>query len=275
MRPMAVLLAMGLGAFPACAWATTVYLFGQVGDRPVFASIDRDGKELSGWYVYDAVGKSLQLKGTVESSGAFVLDESPSEHAPDSHGGKTGRFTGTVKGNDWSGTWSKPDGTGPRAFSLSESRDGLAAATGKFHCEVKDSVVSGTGENTLRGRLEYSFDIELAKGEVKDFQAAYNGKYSDHNDQSCAIGMEDLVRVKSDNGIVLQTRSDDPPHGPVPGCTIRILGTAGTLYVGMGDATSKDDNVCRQSEDRMFCSPQAWWPDLLLDRRTLKCKTVG
>lgn len=43
----------------------------------------------------------------------------------------------------------------------------------------------------------------------------------------------------------------------------------------MSDPDAKDDNVCRQSQDRMLCSPRAWWPDLPLDRRTLKCKAVG
>lgn len=64
----------------------------------------KSGGELKGSYKYTGKGGSLELKGTVEPSGEFTMNESVGDKT-------TGIFSGTLSGDNMSGEWSNPDGT--------------------------------------------------------------------------------------------------------------------------------------------------------------------
>jgi hypothetical protein len=67
---------------------------------------------------------------------------------------------------------------------------------------------------------------------------------------------------------------DQPPTADSQRCTIRIVGDADALYVQFGDWTEQN-NDCRFSGDRAFCSPRSWPADMIVNRRTKSCRTVG
>lgn len=81
----------------------------------------REGETFSGYYLYEISGGNINLEGTINANGAFVLKEN------DFEGKQTGVFKGkltrSVLGGEslhLEGTWSKPDGTGAMSFSLNE-----------------------------------------------------------------------------------------------------------------------------------------------------------
>ena len=64
--------------------------------------LDQKAQVLTGTYSYGATGKPLNLKGTVDTVGKFVLEEF------DGKGTKTGKFTGQMLGgNCMTGVWAK------------------------------------------------------------------------------------------------------------------------------------------------------------------------
>ena len=81
----------------------------------------REGDRLTGSYFYESVGKDLSLRGTIDAAGNFQLQEF------DAAGAQTGLFKGAWKGpqcedcvDTLTGKWTRPDGTRPLEFILSE-----------------------------------------------------------------------------------------------------------------------------------------------------------
>jgi hypothetical protein len=46
-----------------------------------------------------------------------------------------------------------------------------------------------------------------------------------------------------------------------------------TLWIRFGDS-SEEANDCRGVASTMFCSPRTFWNDVILDRRTQKCRAL-
>jgi hypothetical protein len=100
---LTILIALTTSARPASAQ--------QSGEREFVGTINntlavrfrlsQSGKVLSGSYVYERIGKSLQLNGAMTYEEEFYLNEL------DDHGSQTGKFEGAFVTKDWiEGTWS-------------------------------------------------------------------------------------------------------------------------------------------------------------------------
>ena len=114
MKLAAIAVLLAAMVLPATLHARPVYLFGEIGKSSVLAVVDREGNALSGWYLYSAVGKELQLSGQSDASGAFHLDESVDAH-------KTGVFEGKFDGGALERRMAKRGGR--RAARLLADRD--------------------------------------------------------------------------------------------------------------------------------------------------------
>lgn len=93
------------------------------GNLKIEMALTRDGERLIGTYFYPKVGKTINLRGTIDKNDNVELRES------DDTGADTGIFKGKWKPSsteaeldlvDIEGKWSKPDGTKQTAFVVTE-----------------------------------------------------------------------------------------------------------------------------------------------------------
>ncbi len=261
MKLPAVLAFVVASLFPATLSAHPLYLFGQIGKSAVMAMVNRDGNALTGWYLYLDIGKELRLSGQIDATGDFQLDETVDSK-------KTGRLQGKMEGGHWTGEWRRPDGGSPLAFALAESRDTLAAVSDQFRCSTKKRDKDGW-------TYAHSLKLELAKGAVKALDAGLSESSTNEGRQGCFYSLQDFSRVPTDAGVLLKAKDeDDPMTEESQHCTIRIVGDADTLFVQFGDPTGKNDD-CRFSGATAFCSPRSWMADIIVNRKTKSCKSVG
>lgn len=99
---------------------------GDIGNSQVEMRLRRAGENLSGTYAYDGIGRSLTLKGHIDSGGRLTLREF------DARGRQTGKFDCKYSEESLEsptprieGYWSKPDGEQQIFVSLTEQPDGL------------------------------------------------------------------------------------------------------------------------------------------------------
>jgi hypothetical protein len=106
------------------AQAGQKYFFrGNIANLSIEMQLLRDGEHLSGTYFYPKVGKNISLSGTVDKDNNVTLNESD----------ETGKQTGTFKGKwqtasdspdpsifEIEGKWSKPDGSKPTEFMVTQ-----------------------------------------------------------------------------------------------------------------------------------------------------------
>jgi hypothetical protein len=137
---------------------------GRLGDKyDVRVTLTRDAATLAGQYSYVHVADSLlKLTGTIDDHGAFSLDESDS-------GKKTGQFKGTLSEDatgllQIAGTWSKPDGAKPLAFTLPEE-----------HFDVDGTVVryqaAALKESNEKARWAVDIHYPRLEGSAKGIEA--------------------------------------------------------------------------------------------------------
>ena len=239
--------------------AETLYLFGRIGDFPVAAALERDDERLSGWYFYQSRAKLIRLDGRIDRGGVFRMDEL-------TDGKKTGIFEGIAKEGRWAGMWRKTPGTASLSFSLEEARDRLTGLKGEYRCETSERVAR------YRYTYRWSLRLGLADGAVKRLDSAQGSYGDDKDEQACSIDLTDLKQTATETGILLSHK--DNGSGEEGGrCTVRIVGGGDLLWVRFGDS-SEDGNDCRSAGSNMLCSPRAFWNDIILDRRTQKCKAL-
>ena len=91
---------------------------GSIGDKRIYMSLKRDGRNLSGTYQYQKIGRDLRLSGTIDAEGSFRLEEL------DPKGAKTGEFTGKWSEDTGavtlSGEWKAPKSSETWAFYLDQ-----------------------------------------------------------------------------------------------------------------------------------------------------------
>ena len=114
--------------------------------------LSQNGNEIRGTYVYEKVGKELQLSGSV-SGERVTLKES------DQYGNQTGIFKGRFVNADLiEGTWTNADGT--RTFFFS-----VRAGTGEPRTPASPSGIGGQYKRlNARGKLDYhsaEIDVQL------------------------------------------------------------------------------------------------------------------
>lgn len=262
MKVFGVFLALAALVWPAVAcWASTLYVFGEVGKAPVLAMLDREGDAVSGWYFYLAIGKEIQLNGKVDASGSFQLAESLDSR-------QTGRFEGVVIGGRWTGVWRKAAGAAAFPFTFNETRDALAGQSGQYRCATKrrDKAYGWT--------YEHSLSLVLRHGAVQAFDASLTAASAQGETQSCYYGLDNFTQRPFEAGVLLTSKSEgetdtaDSQH-----CTIRVVDAGDYLLVKFGDPAQKNDD-CRATASRAFCSPRALMADMIVNRKTQACMTV-
>lgn len=236
---------------PLCA--QTFFFSGKVGTAPVFASLSRDGNQLTGWYLYTKHEKQIELQGTIDSSGKFHLDESSFDTTKN-----TGSFTGNADKGVWHGTWRDAKGGAATAFSLTENHDSLAKLSGDFRCTEKHSDKKYGYDYTRSARVTF------AKGAITRLDLAQTSQGKDGDSQGCYIGLDDFKRIPGDAGVLLRAKADKPGED-TQHCTIRIVSDSKLLFIAPGDL-SENGNDCKGADDEvMFCSPRANWGEFLID----------
>ena len=244
--------------------AETVYLFGKIGDFPVGAALERDDGKVSGWYFYQSRARLIRLEGKLGGDGSLRMDELEGSK-------KTGIFEGTVTQGHWTGTWRKAPGAVPLPFSLEENHRKPGDLNGNYRCEASERVAK------YKYTYRWNLKLGVANGAVKKFDST-QGSYGDNKDeQTCSIDLEDLKQLplSAELGILLEAgeAKDSGSTGEGGRCTVRIVGNGDILWVRFGDSL-EDGNDCRSAGSGMLCSPRAFWNDLVLDRRTQKCKAI-
>lgn len=112
---------------------------GLIGEKlRVQMSLRREGDALSGSYFYEGRKGELSLKGSVDGRGDFTLREYAA-----GGGAQTGTFKGkwgtTESGEaELTGEWSRPDGSRPSPFTLTELPVELAAGASVTTREIKE-----------------------------------------------------------------------------------------------------------------------------------------
>jgi hypothetical protein len=244
--------------------AETVYLFGKIGDFSVAAALEQDEGKLSGWYFYQSRARQIRLEGKIDRNGALRMDELTGSK-------NTGLFEGTVKKGRWTGTWRKAPGGASLPFSLEENHDKLNNLNGNYRCETSERVAKHN--YTYRWNLK----VGVVNGAVKKLDSVQGSYWDNKDEQTCSIDLKELKQVPSptEPGILLEVKeAKDRGSGEEGGrCTVRIVGNDDILWVRFGDS-SEEGNDCRSAGPTMFCSPRAFWNDLVVDRRTQKCKAL-
>lgn len=97
---------------------------GAVGDYKIEMRLVRAGDRLSGTYVYEKVGTSINLDGTIDAKGKFTIQES------DGSGKQTGVFKGTWDETEavatLDGNWTRAGGGKELSFYLTEQHVNLS-----------------------------------------------------------------------------------------------------------------------------------------------------
>lgn len=121
--------------------------------------LQRKGNTLSGGYYYDKVGSVLLLSGTIDSKNSVTLKEQ------DEHRHTTGTFSGSIKGNDFSGTWK---GKYNKSMTFTLSRDTSTSFsrtyTGSINNRYRVQMMLMRKGNELSGMYYYErtgLDIPL------------------------------------------------------------------------------------------------------------------
>ena len=85
------------------------------GKYEIIMSLSKNKENLNGTYAYKSKGNLINITGTIDDNGNLTINEFNDK------GNMTGVFIGQLSGNSISGKWTKPDGTKPMLFSISES----------------------------------------------------------------------------------------------------------------------------------------------------------
>ncbi len=134
-------------------------------------------------------------------------------------------------------------------------------------------IVCTASKNDRQFGYRYRYDLALTvrEGTVRKLKLSQRATSKTGDDQGCAIDLDSLTQVKSDNGILL--RETEVAEGGKPRCTIRITANRDRIHVQIGDA-GQDGNDCHGGEATMYCSPRSFWSSMVIDRKTKRCKPV-
>jgi hypothetical protein len=186
---------------------------GSLGDNlAVEMALGREGDVLSGSYHYVGRKGKLTLEGVVGREGNFSLQEF------DENGSQSGVFNGRWGEDDTgaaelTGTWTKPDGSGPLPFTLTElpvelnagfslSSEKIEEKNGRRHYEIDAEYpqLAGGGahvaEFNRRARALAAGQVAEFKKGVEDWTGAPGevGSYIDVG-YRLGLGADDLVSV--------------------------------------------------------------------------------
>jgi hypothetical protein len=127
----------------------------------------QNGRQINGSYIYEKVGKPLQLRGTV-SGQQITLTET------DANGNHTGTFKGRFVTADLiEGSWTNPEGTKTMPFNVK------AITGGPAHSPSSSDILSGEYARVdAKGRIEKNSGASINVNLHKDGSAEIQGDAS-------------------------------------------------------------------------------------------------
>lgn len=120
-------------------------------------------------------------------------------------------------------------------------------------------------------RYRYDVALSVRQGAVRHFKLSQRAASKQGDDQGCEIDLKDLKQSAADGAIVL--READAKAGGKSRCTIRITADDRQIRIQIGD-TAEEGNDCRGGDTVMYCSPRAFWADMIVDRKSSACRPV-
>ena len=155
---------------------------GSIANLSIEMTLVRESDHLNGTYFYPRVGKNIDLKGSIDSTGKLELRETD----------ETGKDTGVFKGQ-WSsnniglaaieGKWSRPDGSKETQFELTQQPIEFTAAV-----RVTPKVIR---ENNKEGK--YTVNVEYP-------QIEGDSRFDGFNQQARAMISKDVAAFKAAEG---------------------------------------------------------------------------
>lgn len=236
--------------------AEPIELYGTIGGKPVFLDMNHNGDTVSGWYYYLKQGKQQRLEGKLSPKGFFDIQEyTPSDNS------RSGSFRGRVRDGQWSGSWKNAAGKGARPVAFAPIKGSLKEADGRYRC------IARRKDTSIGFSLIHKLDLSLAKGRVKGLALSRRTHSDGDQAQSCTLTARDLKQVSAPVGIEMRARAE-ASH-----CTLRIVSAGDYLLIRPGQANQSGDD-CRAAGKTHFCTPNAFWSDLVVNRKTQACKSV-
>ena len=255
------LLLWALLLLPFPAGAETFYLLGRIGEYPVAVTMNKDGDKLEGWYFYLSAAKEIRLTGKVTPDGRFHLVETATATSKVVNG----LLDGVVSGGSWTGEWRKNAESPSMPIELQSANTAFADKPGTFRCVAQQRDVA----NHATYRSQLTLGLAAGKANKLSVEQSVSGG---GDEQACSVSLDDLVSVPAASGVLL--RADEDGAASSSGrCSVRIVGNERMLWVRLGDPNRQGDD-CRNVGDVMFCSARGMWRDIVLDRRSQKCKFV-
>jgi hypothetical protein len=183
-------------------------------DLKIEMTLVRDGERLTGAYFYPRVGKNIDLKGSIDKSGALEMRES------DETGKETGVFKGKWTANamglaEIEGKWSRPDGSKETGFQVSQQPIEFAAAV-----RVVPKVIKEANK-----QARYSLDAEYP--EIQG-----DARFDKFNREVRALVTKDVAAFKT------AETSDEDEAGDLPAET-----QTSTLDIGYDVRFATDDLI--------------------------------
>lgn len=242
------------------AQAEPIALYGTIGGKPVFLDLSHNGDTVSGWYFYLKAGKQQRLDGKLSPKGFFDIQEYTA-----SDNSRSGSFRGRVRDGQWSGVWKNAAGKRAQPVAFAPIKGNLKDADGRYRCTARRK------DTSIGFSLSHSLDLTLAKGRVKTLTLSRRVRSDGDPAQSCTLTVRDLKQVSAPVGIEMRARGDTPDGKQH--CTLRIIGAGDYLLIRPGQASQAGDD-CRAAGSSHFCTPDGFWSDLVVNRKTQSCKSV-
>jgi hypothetical protein len=241
--------------------AQRMYFFGALGRQPIAGWLDRDTNHVSGWYFHTNEARQIRIEGDIGSDGYFQLEETMNP------GGRAA-FLGSVMKGTWMGMWKAGPGETSAPFSFEEFRNPPTELSCAYHCSAR------IRDYELGTLYSWTLTLSINRGRVRKFLSVQGSRMLTGEEQQCSMSMDDMRQRPSRTGILLVVGDGESKEDSVPACSIRILANKEFVWVRFEDAPDAGHD-CRNIGETMYCSPRAFWNDLLIDRRTGKCRPVN
>ncbi|GAA0539677.1 hypothetical protein FHS83_003740 [Rhizomicrobium palustre] len=237
------------------AQAQPIELSGSIGGRQVVADLNRNGDTVSGWLYSLKNGTQLRLEGQLVPQGLF--DITAFNAASNT---RAGRFTGRIKNGHWTGNWRDNGAKAKKPVAL-DNLSNVSPPDGRYRCTTRRH------DESFGFSLRHSLDLTLSGGKVKGLTLTRQTKSDGENAQSCRLTAGDLKQAPGKGTIILRAKAD-PAR-----CTLRILSAGDYLLIRPGRTDQAGDD-CRAAASSQFCSANAFWSDLVINKKSQSCKSV-
>lgn len=134
-------------------------------------------------------------------------------------------------------------------------------------------IVCAARKTDRQSGYRYRYDVTLSvrQGTVRRLKLSQRVTSKQGDEQGCQIDLKDLKQTEADGAIMLRESNVD--EGDKPRCTVRITTDNQHIRIKIGD-TAGERNDCRGGDTVMYCSPRAFWADMIVDRKSSACRPV-